>query len=68
MEIILEENFEVEQNNKRYVKISEQDRMQLEELRVADFDVTGDFSIEDTDKALEKVSAGRSKIGAKANA
>ena len=40
----------------------------LQELGIADFDVTGDFNIEDIDKALEKVSAGRSKVGAQTNA
>ena len=40
----------------------------LEELGIEDFDVTGDFNISDIDKALEKVSAGRSQIGAKSNA
>lgn len=40
----------------------------LQELGIEDFDVTGDFSISDIDKALEKVNAGRSKIGAQSNA
>jgi len=40
----------------------------LQALGIADFDVTGDFDISDIDKALEKVSAGRSHIGAKSNA
>ena len=40
----------------------------LEELGIEDFDVTGDFNIEDIDKALEKVSSGRSKMGAQTNA
>lgn len=40
----------------------------LQELGIADFDVTGDFDISDIDKALEKVSAGRSKVGAQTNA
>lgn len=42
--------------------------MMLTELGIADFDVTGDFDIADIDKALEKVSGGRSQIGAKTNA
>lgn len=42
--------------------------MLLEELGIADFDVTGEFNIEDIDKALEKVSSGRSKMGAQSNA
>lgn len=40
----------------------------LKELGIEDFDVTGDFNIEDIDKALEKVSSGRSKMGAQSNA
>lgn len=40
----------------------------LQELGIEDFDVTGDFSIADIDKALEKVNEGRSKIGAQTNA
>jgi len=40
----------------------------LQELGIADFDVTGDFDISDIDKALEKVSSGRSKVGAQTNA
>ena len=40
----------------------------LQELGIADFDVTGDFDISDIDKALEKVIAGRSKVGAQTNA
>lgn len=40
----------------------------LQELGIADFDVTGDFDISDIDKALEKVSAGRGKVGAQTNA
>ena len=40
----------------------------LEQLGIADFDVTGDFDISDIDKALEKVSSGRSKMGAQSNA
>ena len=40
----------------------------LQELGIEDFDVTGDFSIEDIDKALEKVSGSRSKVGAQTNA
>lgn len=39
----------------------------LQELGIADFDVTGDFDISDIDKALEKVNAGRSKVGAQTN-
>lgn len=42
--------------------------MMLKELGIEDFDVTGDFSIADIDKALEKVNAGRSQMGAKSNA
>jgi len=42
--------------------------MMLEELGIADFNVTGEFNIEDIDKALEKVSLGRSKMGAQSNA
>ena len=41
--------------------------MMLEEIGIADFDVTGEFNIEDIDKALEKVSSGRSKMGAQSN-
>lgn len=41
--------------------------MMLEELGIADFDVTGDFNIDDIDKAISKVSSGRSKMGAQSN-
>lgn len=40
----------------------------LDELGIADFDVTGSFNIEDIDKAIEKISAGRSSMGAQTNA
>jgi len=40
----------------------------LQELGIEDFDVTGDFNISDIDKALEKVTVGRSQMGAKSNA
>lgn len=40
----------------------------LQALGIADFDVTGSFDIADIDKALEKVTAGRSRMGAKSNA
>lgn len=40
----------------------------VQELGIADFDVTGDFNISDIDKALSKVSAGRSSMGAQSNA
>jgi len=40
----------------------------LQELGIEDFDVTGNFSIADIDKALEKVNSGRSSLGAKSNA
>ncbi len=39
----------------------------LEELGIADFDVTGDFSISSIDKALAKVSSARANLGAKSN-
>ena len=39
----------------------------LESLGIADFDVTGSFSIEDIDKAIEKVSDARSSLGASYN-
>jgi flagellin len=37
-------------------------------LGIADFDVTGDFNLQDIDDALSKVSAGRSSMGAQSNA
>ncbi len=40
----------------------------VQELGIADFDVTGNFNIADIDKALSKVSAGRSSMGASSNA
>ncbi|MBE5939322.1 MAG: flagellin [Lachnospiraceae bacterium] len=40
----------------------------LEALGIADFDVTGNFSISDIDKAIEKVSQARSSLGAQSNA
>lgn len=40
----------------------------VQELGITDFDVTGDFNIADIDKALEKISAGRSSMGAQSNA
>jgi len=40
----------------------------LDELGIADFDVTGSFNIADIDKAIEKISEGRSRIGAQSNA
>ena len=40
----------------------------LESLGIEDFDVTGNFNIEDIDKAIEKVSDARSSLGASYNA
>jgi len=40
----------------------------LESLGIADFDVTGNFNLEDIDKAIEMVSGVRSKLGAQSNA
>lgn len=40
----------------------------LEALGIKDFDVTGDFNIDDIDNALKTVSDTRSSIGAKTNA
>lgn len=40
----------------------------LAQLGIADFDVTKDFNLQDIDDALEKVSAGRSSMGAQSNA
>lgn len=42
--------------------------MMLDQLGIANFDVTGSFNIEDIDKAIEKVNEGRSSMGAKSNA
>lgn len=39
----------------------------LSSLGIEDFDVTGDFNIEDIDAALEKVNSSRAKIGAMEN-
>ncbi len=51
--------------NKMQAELS---NVMLEELGIADFDVTKDFDIADIDKALEKVSSGRSSMGAQSNA
>lgn len=40
----------------------------LKALGIEDFDVTGNFSIDDINKALEKVNSSRSEAGAKYNA
>lgn len=40
----------------------------LESLGIADFNVTGKFSLEDIDSAIETVSKARSRLGAKTNA
>lgn len=40
----------------------------LEALGIADYDVTGNFDIEDIDNAISKVSESRSSIGATSNA
>lgn len=40
----------------------------LESLGIADFDVTGDFSLEDIDNAIDMVSQARSNLGAQSNA
>lgn len=40
----------------------------LESLGIEDFDVTGDFDIKAIDKAIEKVTEARSKLGAQTNA
>lgn len=40
----------------------------LEALGIADYDVTGNFDIEDIDNAIDKVSEARSAIGASTNA
>ncbi len=40
----------------------------LKELGIADLDLTKDFSIKDIDNALEKVSSGRTGMGAQSNA
>ena len=39
----------------------------LEALGIADFDVTGDFNIQDIDDALEKVNSARGDLGAQSN-
>ena len=39
----------------------------LASLGIENFDVTGNFNIEDIDNALEKVTASRSQIGATGN-
>lgn len=39
----------------------------LEALGIANFDVTGNFNLDDIDKALEKVSSSRSDLGAQSN-
>ncbi len=40
----------------------------LDALGIADFDLTGDFNIDDIDKAIDNVSSQRSDAGAKSNA
>lgn len=40
----------------------------LENLGLEGFNVTGEFSLEDIDSAIDKVSSGRSSIGAQSNA
>ena len=40
----------------------------LQALGIADFDVTGNFSVDTIDNALSKVSSNRSVIGAQSNA
>lgn len=40
----------------------------LQALGIADFDVTKDFSLDVIDRALDKVSSGRSSMGAQSNA
>lgn len=40
----------------------------LQMLGIEDFDVTGDFNLQDIDNAIAKVSTGRSGIGAQTNA
>lgn len=40
----------------------------LETLGIKNFDVTGDFNIEDIDQAIEMVSSSRGKLGATSNA
>ena len=39
----------------------------LEELGIADFDVTKSFNLDDIDKALKKVSEAQSSIGSQSN-
>lgn len=39
----------------------------LESLGIAGFDVTGDFNLDDIDKALETISSSRSDLGAQSN-
>ncbi len=40
----------------------------LESLGIADFDVTGDFNLDDIDAAIDRVSEARSRLGAQSNA
>ena len=40
----------------------------LESLGIADFDVTGDFNLDDIKNAMEKISKARSSLGAQSNA
>lgn len=40
----------------------------LETLGIKNFDITGDFSMEDIDEAMEKISNSRSKLGSVSNA
>lgn len=40
----------------------------LESLGIADFDVTGNFNLEDIDNAINMISESRSKMGAQSNA
>lgn len=44
------------------------DNSTLESLGIADFNVTGDFSLDNIDNAIKAVSKARSRLGAKTNA
>lgn len=50
-----------------YINVNNTPSSTLDALGLKDFDVTKDFNIQDIDAALDKVSAGRSTLGAQYN-
>lgn len=54
-------------SNGNYITVSGANAT-LDALGITDFDLTGDFNIDDIDKAIDSVSSQRSSAGAKSNA